>query len=67
MTSPDTQGEKITSLLVDVKDSESYAVQATDDEPITCFTENGEMALIKWYRKGNSTYNSKYVISVTYG
>lgn len=37
-----------------------------DNEKIDCFTVNGEMALVFWYRKGNCEFNGKYVVMVRY-
>ena len=36
------------------------------EKPIEVFFENGEMALVKWYRCGNQDFNGKYVSAVEY-
>lgn len=53
---------KISQILVEGQgwvSSDSYG-------QIEVFMENGEMAQIKWYRKGNKEYNGKYVIQINY-
>ena len=41
-------------------------IYSKENEPIEVFHENGEMALVKWYRKGNREFNGKYVIQIEY-
>lgn len=54
--------QKIKSIVVDY--GKTYTVVSTESEPITIFSVNGEMAPVPWFRKGNTDYNGKYVISV---
>lgn len=51
---------KIVSLVVD----QVGFVHSDPGSPIEMIEVNGEMALVKWFRKGNTEYNGKYVISV---
>jgi hypothetical protein len=41
-------------------------IYAKAETPIEIFSVNGEMALVFWYRCGNSEYNGKYVVEVEY-
>jgi len=41
-------------------------VSAEKDQPIEEFLVNGEMASIKWFRKGKQEFNGKYVIRIEY-
>ena len=54
--------KKITRLVFD----DGGEVRATEQEPITKFEVNGEMALITWFRKGNCEYNPRYIAVIEY-
>jgi len=53
--------EKIKQIRID-----SGWIYATEESPINCFTVNGEMAYVFWYRQGKKEYNGKYVIELEY-
>lgn len=41
-------------------------ITATEDNPIECFTKNGEMAPVDWFMFGNIEFNGKYVTEIGY-
>ena len=41
-------------------------IGSEEEQPIEEFLVNGEMASIKWFRKGNQEFNGKYVIRIEY-
>lgn len=41
-------------------------VEATQEHPIECFSKNGEMASVEWFRWKNIEFNGKYVTEIGY-
>jgi hypothetical protein len=57
------EDRKIKSIIVDGWDR---LIVSTEDEPISLVWENGEMAAVAWYKKGDTEYNGKYVVAINY-
>jgi len=41
-------------------------IEATEEEPIEEIFYNGEMASVRWFKKGKEEFNGKYVYAVVY-
>lgn len=41
-------------------------VESDEENQIEEFNVNGEMAPVRWFRKGKSEYNGRYVLIVRY-
>jgi len=40
--------------------------RSEEDNPIKIFFESGELAAVKWFRRGNQEWSGKYVIEINY-